>query len=87
MTVEKLTQKKEEIEEKIKILSQEIDEIVKQIEEKYLEEEEDDDKDKEIMKKNENSNSFIQTFMSIISFVGIIAGVIYVIYTKKGGIG
>jgi len=81
VTIEKLTQEKDEIEEQIKILSQERDEIVKQIEEANIEEGD------EITKKNKNPNSTIQTFMNIMSFIGIIAGIIYVIYIKKGGIG
>jgi len=84
VTIEKLTQEKDEIEEQIKILSQERDGIVKQIEEANIEEEEEGD---EIIKKNKNPNSTIQTFMNIMSFIGIIAGIIYVIYIKKGGIG
>ena len=83
MIIEKLIQKKDEIEERIKKLTQERDEIVRQIEESSI----DDEQEIELTTKNENSNSFIQIFISIMSFVGIIAGVIYVIHFKKEGLG
>ena len=84
MTIEKLVEEKDVIDEKIKILSEERDEIVKQIEEKNMGDEEEGT---ELIKENENNNYFIQIFMSIMSFIGIIAGVIYVIYSKKEGLG
>ena len=81
MTITELNQEKDEIEEKIKILVQERDELVNKIEEKNIEDEED-----EITKENKNPNLSINIFMSIMSFVGIIVGVIYVIYFKKEGL-
>lgn len=81
MTIEELNQKKDKIDVEIEKLTKKRDEIVNQIEEENEEEEL-----KEVTKKNENPNSFIHTFISLMSFIGIIAGIIYVIYTKKGGI-
>jgi uncharacterized coiled-coil DUF342 family protein len=82
MSVKELTQARDEIEEQIKILGQERDEIVEQIEELTTEDEEED----ETIEQKGNNNSFIKILMSLMSFVGILLGFIYVIYSKKGGI-
>lgn len=79
MDVNALNQKKDKIDREIEKLTQKRDEIVKEIEDF-------EDEEKEVTKKNENPNSFIHAFISLMSFIGIIAGIIYVIYAKKGGI-
>ena len=78
MKIEELHQEKNAIDKKIEELSQERNELSKQIE---VEENSEDKKEKIIIK--ESNNSFINMIISIMSFVGIIAGVIYVIYFKK----
>jgi len=83
MDVKELNQKKGQIDEAITALEQEKLEIDIKIEELMNAE----DKDGVESIKEVNNNSFISIFMSIISFVGIIAGVIYVIYFKKEGLG
>jgi len=81
MIVEELNQRVEKIDEEIVILETEKAEILKEIEELNNQENEEETDTKIVPKKS----SFIPIFMSIMSFIGILVGIFYVIYSKKGG--
>ena len=81
MTIEELTQKTAEIDSEIEKLTQVKAELNKQFE---IEENSEDEKEE--IKMKESNNSFINVIMSIMSFLGIIIGIFYVIYSKKEGL-
>ena len=77
MDIEVLMQEKSKLEEELTKLNQRLNELNQEIEELNEEDEEVEEK-----KEEKNNNSFIQVFMSVMSFVGIITGIFYVIYFK-----
>jgi cytoskeletal protein RodZ len=78
--IEKLNQEKAEIKKELEKLNQRLGEINKSIKELNVEDEESEEVEEK--KEEKNNNSFIHVFMSIMSFVGIIAGIFYVVYFK-----
>jgi len=80
MIIEELNQEKSEIEKQIAELNQQLNELNKSIKELNVEDEESEEVEEK--KEEKNNNSFIHVFMSIMSFVGIIAGIFYVVYFK-----
>lgn len=83
MIIEELVQEKDEIEKKIKILEEERDLIVHKIEEQSVLE----CNENKIEKiESETSNFFIQIFMGVMSILGIVSGIIYVIYSQQEGL-